>query len=140
MEYGMEKGKAEWVVRYRAGKQMRHFGEPESAKALCGVKLWTAKVQTTGAIPCQPYCARCLTHMRMTVLKLTLEIVSYYFARGKNWTEEQVEQFEGYQDMHLWLTQAISQADKSYEPLDWAEQISRCKRVRAERGREVANG
>lgn len=142
MEYGTEIGsEAQWVVRGREGRRMRHFGEPESPKALCGTKLWTAQVvQATGTIPCWPYCARCVANLKQTTLKLTLEIVSYYFARGKNWTEDEIEQFEGYQDMHLWLTSVIRQADKSYQPLDWAAQIAQYKRAQAEREQEVANG
>lgn len=138
MEYGMEKIEAQWVVRNSPRGQIRHFGEPESPKAVCGVTLWTAQAASaTSKIPC---CARCLANMKQTVQKLTLEIVSFYFARGKSWTEEQVAQFENYQDMHLWLTQEILKADTSYQPLSWVEQIGQYQRARAEREQEVAHG
>lgn len=139
MEYGIEQ-KAQWVVRGCEGNRIRHFGEPESPKALCGTKLWTARVdKNSGKFGWScPYCKRCVANLKNTVLKLTLEIVSYYFARGKNWTEEEVAQFEYYQDMHLWLTQAIQQADKSYQRLDWAQGIKDRQELRERQ--EVVNG
>jgi hypothetical protein len=117
----------QWVLRGREGNRMQHFGEPESAKALCGVKLWTAQVVVVAAeesrAACWPYCTRCVVNLKKTAQKLALEIVSYYLAQGKNWTEDQVEYIEQLQDTHHWITKAIQQAERTHQPLDWAKWI-----------------
>ena len=124
--------KASWVMK--KGHPMRHFGEPESAKALCGVALWTAQV-THSQGRC---CIRCLQSLKDSEMKLSLEIVSYYCAWGKNWTEDQVAQFEAYQDENLQVSKAIQQQDPAYVPCDWAQWI-KDRQKRAQAAQEVAH-
>src|SRR5512147_3066371 len=118
---GNERG---WLLRGSEGNRSWHFQDErmDTVKGLCGLKL-CGQPLARESVARWPYCQRCRRWLKNEERRVALEIVSYFFAKGKSWADYEMDEFEQLRDRHLWLTQAIAAADPHYQPADYGRWI-----------------